>query len=53
LNEDALLKTPIQVPGVETRQTIHERLLDCAEHEWNDYANRMIILNSMKEELHE
>ncbi len=53
LNEEALLKTPIQVPDVKIRQNIHERLMDCAEHEWNEYAKRMIIINSMKEELHE
>lgn len=47
LQKDALLLTPITVPGIADRKSLHDRLRECAKREWMDYAERLHLLDSV------
>jgi len=47
LDKKALMQTPVKVPDIDTRRSIHERLKNCAMREWKQYAEKLEILNSI------
>jgi hypothetical protein len=46
LHENALLETPVSVPSLEIRRTVHDDLIDFAELEWYGYMKRKRIIDS-------
>lgn len=48
LDVDAVEQTVVEVPDIHTRKTIHQRLEQLAEHEWNQYKQRQQLLDSLQ-----
>lgn len=47
LHANALLRTPVWVPDLDTRTAIHRDLEDCARQEWEQYVKKARVLQDL------